>query len=393
MPQVPPPVLKPTSRQPVIFGVLVTILLIAVGGFFAWPYVREIIDARITTLVEQQEQQLTSARTAMVNGDFNGAIQLAEPLLQTDDAETRKAAQATLALSSFSSGDREARIAAVRLMKDKFASANTDLERALALNALLAYILTGEDAYVLDEVFAGEPYASLRVEGDMPTSLRKLAEFSLSFYETPQALQRVAFWYAARLTNFDKKYTLTKTERTQYQDTVVTLIQRIDRSYDDYQNATTYTYPFQLTTSRAFWDTYLYATLARTGRVEYLAKSKESLDELVRIAQMTTGEDGKPIPLASLLVPEARLIYATALHIIKKDASVDEVRAQLDAAVDFTQENLELEAGNFIALIKTIAAAPAQHAYMEKLAAIDQKFYNLLVQYGWKPTASSTVAQ
>ncbi len=341
------------------------------------------------------DQSIENAKQAAAQGAFFESIQLSEPLVLAETPAMRSAARSTLALSSFASGDEESRINAVRIVKQDFLIVRSDLDRALAINKLLAYIMTGEDQYIYDEVFTGEPFASYRVEGDWSGSLRKLAEFSLSFYETPQALQRVAFWYAARLTNYDKKYSLSKGQKEEYIDQILALIARIDGVYPGYERTlANRSYEYLLPTQHAFWKTYLYAVVAQSGRPEYLVQSKQALDELVRISEAAVDAEGNVIPLASISVPEAEFIYAKAVFLIKKEDGYEEVRYHLGRAVSVTEANPGLQEGTFIAIMRNAALTPERHKIIPKLAALDPNFKVFLQKYGWKfDTATSTKTQ
>ncbi len=114
-------------------------------------------------------------------GDYAKAADILRPLLSKnlDDAQGF-ILRYTLATNDFMTGDEQARINAVALLKEQFTSPSISTEnKVLLISRLLLFDKRNvKNDSVYDAIFAGEPFSHLKVPGDHTASIVALAGYS-----------------------------------------------------------------------------------------------------------------------------------------------------------------------------------------------------------------------
>lgn len=96
-------------------------------------------------------------------------------------------------------------IEGIRLFKEVASNASyTPMIRAYAVQSIGGLLYSYNTPEVRDEVFKDEPYTSFFIEGDYSLALRRLFEYSSSFYPLGVSELRIAKWYANEILRLSK---------------------------------------------------------------------------------------------------------------------------------------------------------------------------------------------
>lgn len=155
------------------------------------------------------------AESPLPADNFNKNFREAERLLNADNMEAAKpfytealkyastpveisSAQYKLSLTETQTDPVSAVARLKGIIEDEV---NTDLDRAYAAQRLGLLYYRNSDPSLLPIIFSGEPYAGFYDKNDVFLSLRKIFEYSSSFYPVALSELRAAIWYAQAIAN------------------------------------------------------------------------------------------------------------------------------------------------------------------------------------------------
>ncbi len=291
--------------------------------------------------------------------------------------------------SNFMTAEEGKRVKAVQISKLQYLESQGKPQlQAIEVNRLLAYINAGYEKYIFNEVFKDEPFAQFLVPGDMVSSVRNLAEHSLSLDPSTAAQFRIGQWYADRIRDTHGTWGATDAQKKEYADAILRIIDASMLAIPGEQIKNSGAiFDFMLMPRYYFWHTYLYAAVARVYP-EYLLQTKGALEELVATYENSKGENGEKIPLIASRLPYGYMAYALALHDVQGEKANDEIKKILDALIAIIEKNPSVHEGAFLSVVKQGAKPELPDrtkgvgVYID-LAEIHQPFKDFLIKHGW----------
>lgn len=178
---------------------------------------------------------------------------------------------------------------------------NTDLDRAYAAQRLGLLYYRNSDPALIPVIFSGEPYAAFYTNNDLPLALRRLFEFSSSFYPVALSELRAAIWYAQEIT-------LDAQKAEEYLPIIESKLKNADL---DIERTRYISGPDSLVTEALSLKARVYAALHRAGyEYDYETAMQEAMT--YALASGVKGADG-----------QARYAYVINLFLYEEDREVD----------------------------------------------------------------------
>lgn len=379
------PIVPPHQRKTPIL-VLLTALLILGTAVYAWGTgFFGLIENRVNPF---EREELKSAITLAEQGHFSDAAAQAAPLTSSDDGFVRGNARTVEAVGAFMSGEEAERIRSIQMVKEDYMNATQPTTKAFAINTLFGYIMAGREQYVFDEIFNGEPFGEYRVENDWSSSVRNLAELSLSLYPSTEALFRLGQWHSVRLSTTAKDHDVVTEEKRAHADEILKILDRSVEIYPQHlavANAVK-VFPYMVTARYYFWRGYLYGSVA-TVYPQYLPKMEEEYNKLFEFYETERDELGNRRPLIAGRLTYAHSGYANYLYVIKGESAYPEIREHLDRIIELVEEDPETHAGQFVSLIREQGKLSpdkrgGEYKVFARLAAIHPPYKEFLAKYG-----------
>lgn len=193
----------PSSNQTIIVLTLIFLGLFLTGLYFFYSNSKD--QASTAPIAEEHipqdifSQNFEKAEKLLIAGDLDNAK------LAYEEAGKFAASPVQISNIQYKLSITETQsdpVSAVNRLKSIIENnKNTDLDRAYAAQRLGLLYYRNSDRSLLPIIFSGEPYAGFYDEDDIFISLRKLFEYSSSFYPVAISELRAAAWYAQAMTN------------------------------------------------------------------------------------------------------------------------------------------------------------------------------------------------
>ena len=182
-----------------ILVVLAVVVVIGVLSLVYWPFQKSTESQKpFYAQMLEKNKEFAHAEGLLKSGKYDEAASYFE--LALDKAEGYKEEgqlKHKLAISQ-SLGSRP--IEGITLLKEVIANENyTPMIRAYAVQQLGHLLSAYNTSEIKDEVFKDEPYKNFLAEGDYPLALRRLYEYSSSFYPLGVPELRIARWYSTEV--------------------------------------------------------------------------------------------------------------------------------------------------------------------------------------------------
>lgn len=361
---------------------LIAIALLLIGGVAAVVYLYA--PSKITN-TSSDMSDLTTLQSLVTQGDYARAAQEAANIAsKTSDADAKAKAERLESYSRFMSGLTEEQVKAVgTTMKTYQADVQSgDIRRqARDISRMLEYVTASRDQAVFDAVFSG-PFATYEVEGDLGASLTALANYSMSLTPTTIAAFTSTAEYLYPLSNFDKVYTLTASEK---KEAVQKLLPLIDRAKSTYATETRIPgYNDVMGPARYnYWLGIIYGAMA-TVDSQYLDESEAAFQEIFNYYDTARDANGAPYALVESRLPMADYAWANTIFKVTGTTRKDDIAMHLDrliARVSAKPENFE---NQFLPLIRkmVLGTAMSQKESFLALADVHKPFADFLESYG-----------
>jgi len=324
------------------------------------------------------------------SGDFAQAAQQAEAFLEKGGREGANVARSALDVGTFYTGSYENRIKAIQLTKEFIRSLEGDpYSQALQVNKLLSYIQIAADGRINREIFTGEPFKNFWVPEDLSSSIKNLAEYSLSLYPTTNARFHTAVWYVDRIRNIRGAWNATDAEKKLYANEILRIIDVADQSFAESERSIAgrpfdYTERFHLLFSKV----YFYSAVSRVYP-QYLKEVKESFVALEKEYEAVRARTGGVNAFAATRMPDAYVAYAGALQQVAGRSAYAEVSATLDKLVEFVESDPKPHEGVYLTFIRqdrsklTKATRERAFSVYYDLAVAHPPFRAFLERNGW----------
>lgn len=389
--KMPDPIETPVPEKPhmplknaVLLGTVSLIVLL--GGLL---YFLGFFNALDLWQFKDHDELARGAAQLVGEGRFEEAVAQAERVDRESNG-TNFAARSVVDSGKFMTGDQEKRIEAIRYTKETYAKLEGQPhDQALQVNKLLGYVNAGFEQYVFDEIFSGDTFGAFLVKGDMGSSIRKLAEHSLSLSPTTEAAFRIGQWDADRIRDLYGTWNATAAQKELYADDILQIIKASDALIESEKGGVDgRPFDYMVEPRSLYWKSYLYGVVARV-RPEYLDESKAELDKLVAIYEKSGDANGKKNVLIAARLPYGYFSYALAVHEVKGAAGKSEAIANLDAMMALIAENPGAHDGAYLSFVRGGGArsrADQERSYNGYLvfAEMHPPFKVFLQQYGWK---------
>ncbi len=363
---------------------VVAVATIALGIF--WLYLQYVSPLSQTAV--RQSDPTAGISDLVLNGNIDEVIARAQAIRNaSSDPVVLNNARNLEAAGRYLTGDLEERLAAIDLLKQNYLDPNVAPQgKAGVINKLLGYISNSREQAVFEKIFEGQPFAGFREEDDYTGSIHNLAEQSVRLYPTSYAVFQSSLHDIAPIINYDKTYNITAPEKQKHVDALIRSLDRAERLFADEAGQGTAGLSVRSPASYYYWRGFLYAVISSV-RPEYLPKSKEAYDSLVRYYQATKNQDGQNIAYVQILVPYAYSGYANALAWADPVKYKKEIIEQLDLYMAEVKGNEKIHEGGVIAHYKSVGkSTTATQAYSmanyKRLAKIYPKFETFLAGYG-----------
>ena len=182
-----------------VLVVLAVVVVIGVLSFVYWPFQKSTeLQKPFYVQMLEKNKEFAHAEGLLKSGKYDEAASYFK--LALDKAEGYKEEgqlKHKLAISK-SLGSRP--IEGIALLKEVIANENyTPMIRAYAVQQLAHLLSAYNTSEIRDEVYKDEPYKSFLAEGDYPLALRRLYEYSSSFYPLGVPELRIARWYSTEV--------------------------------------------------------------------------------------------------------------------------------------------------------------------------------------------------
>jgi len=368
----------------------VILALVVIAAYLGWNFLND--DSRandsIVTEVTGGYQELVAFSEGR---DAQGAVEKADELLmmaqQADappnvEAEIRSVRATNLFRMSEVEGQKEAVRTAKEIAVDTRLSR---ARRASAANALLSFYYSARSRFIFDEIFTGDPFASL-AEGEEKDAVRRLAEFSMDLYPTSFAALRVAVWYSGEL--LDNK-SLTEDTRSEYKNSILELIKQADElialELSQAETNQGYTFdPTSMLTRFHYWKGFNLAA-ATVGIPSESQDFERSFQEALSMYKPNEVESDN---IATTIV-YTNFYYAAYLHEIYKEERSGDQKILLENLVNIITSNPQLHQSGFIAFMaverdRTPSMSDHNRRWFVELAEVSPEFYDFLTEYGWE---------
>ncbi|TSC86213.1 MAG: hypothetical protein G01um10148_719 [Parcubacteria group bacterium Gr01-1014_8] len=371
-----------------IRGIIVLILLVAAVLSTAALYVfrPDLFLLRGGLSEEEQKKMTDTALHLAAQGRSDEAVAQAE-LVMRGSSEPNFVARSVVDTGKFMSGDARKRIEAVQLTKETYTLSKTNYEKALQVNKLLGYINAAFEPFVFDEVFVGEPFQSFLVQDDAATSIRNLAEYSISLYPTTEAQFRIGQWYTDRIRNLYGDWNATPAQKKEYAGEIAKVIASADALLpQELKTVEGRPFEYMVEPRFLFWKSYLYGVMARV-QPEYLEDAKIALDALVKLNETTRDEKGAPIPLIASRLPYTYFNYALALYDVQGTDAKAEINKYLNALMTLVEKDPAVHQGYYLAFLREGGARSKADweryykGYID-LSELNPNFKEFLIKYG-----------
>ena len=298
-----------------------------------------------------------------------------------------------VATADFWSGDKEKRIEAVRLTKEQLLTIpGSNYNQALLINRLLGYITTAMEPEVIDEIFTGDPWSSMKVEGDDLASLKSLAEYSLAKKYTNFANFKVGIWRASKIfKHYDGYVPLSNGSLASEVAAIQNILAKTDENFalEEKEIAGR---PYWEVQAPAFYyfQGFLYGALALV-HPEELKKSEDAFLKVRDYYRYRRNADDSPNAMIEARVVYADFSLATYKYAIEGNKALREVRADLQEMIDLMDAHPDWHNGAFLAFMhQTVLDGPEKtkgrwysYARFKQMADIYEPFKDFLNKHGW----------
>ncbi len=313
-----------------------------------------------------------------------GRINKALTEMQPEDPEYL-AAHSVLSAALFQGGDRDARIKAVEMVKERHSYSKEhgySEWQAYSMNLLILYAVTAFDRPVTEAVFEGE-FASLYDSEDIGASLARLAELSVRTYPTSDGYLESARKSANTLIDdYRMVRILSESERMATVSAIATAIQNADALYErDLASAAYQFFGSSYSVRYNVAKMNLYGAMALADKT-HLIHMEDSFHKAIAASE---GADAKRFINSTLpYVHLNRILYTRAASPMNTEV----VKESLYAIVVLMRSD-PISTRFFQSYMRTVGMRPSLGVLMtqkegEALAAVDAGFKKILVDAGWK---------
>lgn len=361
-----------------LVGILAVILVLTGGAFLLQdkiPFVGSGNAEKISqmNIAGNYDELLVSAR------------EMAEVARSQEEYNDAKAAES---YGLYMSGVTDSQLQAARLAKQRYIeNPGHPIEQAHAINQLLAYMMSSKKTSIIEEVFAGEPFQDLYKKDDLPGSISRLAEKSLSLEPSVDAAAYALLQYWGPLINWDKKYTWETGEaRPNVLRIVYSGMKRLDAAYQSGARSDDPEAQLVAPFHYYYWKGYLYGIAARYNDT-WMDESVENYELMFKYFSETKGADGKPVPSLEILVPRYHISYALMLITVGGEAKYDDARMHIEEAMQMLAANPKLHERGYVAYLKGLGKGESSTATsglksLAKISKVHPPFKEFLKQYG-----------
>ncbi len=364
---------------------------IAIVGVLLWYWLLLSAQAPAVDYSAQKLEMLNQASDYLLAGNYRTAMEEAIRLTGDDDPFVSIRAQLILNEANFMIGTRESRLAAIQGSKSLFIRLEGFPEdQALIATNLLNYLSMAPDSYVFNEIFSSGPFSSFVVADDYLSTVKNLAEYSVSLKPTTTAIARIGWWHADKILEISRVHGLSVEERKMEADEILKII-------SDHKNLLTQEIANHedlnpmLKPNFYFWQASLYQAVARVYP-DYIDEASQSLQALHNEYEATSSEATEGLAAIAVLIPYAELYYAQALYEVAGETSLPQVREHLIALIEAVEASPDVHRASFINMIQRQAAqAPQyqmfQHPTYARFIEEVPEFRIFLESYGWSRAA------
>jgi hypothetical protein len=331
-------------------------------------------------LNKREARMLAESRSvaeSVRSGDYEAALAQYNALKDVDgEVGARAVRNVYEGLFEATGGDIEAVLQGVRELKETIADTSiTPESRAMSISVLAhAYNESGENQRVFDEIYSGDPYASLRVEGSAARSMRNLLEWSYEVYPTPVVANSIATTYAKNLLN--RPYVSASRRAEIDADDTIGKARYYMQESDRLLAAAVAANPGYEATSRyvtqRYWRVFTEASIAYAEGGKDKEGYKKSYADLITYLRGHNEE-------AREYLPYAHWSYAMFLMLIDNDNEA--AKGELNNAVGAVTIDPEPETNEFLTFLRNEKTRPPTNfstASIAKMAELSPEFKAML---------------
>ena len=328
-------------------GVAILLLIVAVVAIVGFQSKRE------------KMSRAWAGQTALdaLRGDFTGVATRAQEFIATHAPDNRyyDDALVLLEVSQFWSDDPQEQANAIRQAKERYIfEEGNPVAQAAITNRILEYLQAYDEA-VFTETFTGPPFSPLLAEGDFQTSVKNLAEHSLSLWRTSTALLQVAQWHATQgIRHYDGFIKLSKSEIEAHRDAVVEALEEADALYAEEERmikgqvfAPLYLQNF------FFFRGYLYGVLSLYDK-KYLSESDYSFQQVTGLYEDSLDAEGVGAAMLETRVPYALLDQALFWRAADPKGNKETIKANLDRIAQMVNNRPDIHERFFSSFISQV---------------------------------------
>lgn len=366
------------------------ILLVIIGvlGWYSWLVLN---NPQPPDESAQKTELLDRAYSQLSSGDYQGALEEAIKLTGDANPSVSIRAQRVVNEANFLIGTKESRIVAVQGAKSLFTRLEGYPEdQALVITSLLNYMSMAPDSYIYNEIFAPGPFSALVVENDYLSTVKNLAEYSMSLKPTTTALVRVGWWHADKILEVSRRYGLDDAAKKAAADEILKIISE-SQVLITKEIASGEPLNPMMRPNFYFWQASLYQAVARVYP-KYIDQAGDSLSALRYEYESTRRQDGGYLATIAVLIPYAELYYTQALYEVEGETSLPRVKDHLVALIETVEANPDIHRAGFIGMIERQSSLLAQYrifnhpTYVRFIEQVPE-FRIFLESYGWSAAA------
>lgn len=338
----------------------------------------------------QARQAYQSALYLSQGGEFSEAVNVTSQAinnLNTSSGVEWSKLRSVLETSKFLGGDREERIEAVSLTKERYTKETSAYNKALQINKLLGYITNAFEQHIIDEVFTGEPFNHLYIAGNRIASIKNLAELSYATYPTTAALFRIALADASPLYGLDVN-PLSNSDKQHHAEAILELLKTSESLIEnDIKDIRGRPYEEIIPIRYHHWRGLLFGAVSLV-KPEYLTQMEDSFGAVFSEYEKHKAADGSYTQNIEASIPYSDFAYASFIYSVGGKSRESDAKQHLDRAVRLIAMHPETHKGSFIALIDRVRSEQCDGCWfnekrVKQMAAISPSFKNFLNQFGW----------
>lgn len=301
----------------------------------------------------------TTLAELSIGGNYDAIVADSQQAAQEAEtaAEHRIAKQAE-AYGRFMQGSVTDRVEAVRIARDQYVSAQTDAQRAKAINQILEMVTTSKSTDVFNEVFGNEPFSKYYSEKVYSRAVAGLAQESYAYQPSVIARAFTLIPHSDPLVSA-KAGSLNKEKAAEHVQAIRMGLADMEQAYaaellgplSDVQRVT-------LPLTYWYWHSYFASAAARVD-TSFSPRAEQAYRELFAYYDATRDSSGNPLPILEVRMPDYHMFYVRFLLDVQGNSSRDEAAQHVRAVIDMVSADPALHEPGYIAKLRGLASGNA----------------------------------